>query len=262
MLTTKIKQLRNSQDTSLSVNKDRPIELFKQMISNRLGNKDIPNSRKGLLELARKKNDALNDILSINLSKKENKAIDFLCEYRFDIEGGYQSFANTVCDVKSDLLRDYDLIESLDTPETLIVCYNPDNACLYDITEMNEDFTIFKHTGFSRTPHSISDEPETLIEEGFVELSQEIASMLITFYSITDFVIDCGTDHSGFGLGNFENDIEFVKDMTGLEPVSNDFKDFHYFDFEGNDRPMVIMVLSRPSNEDILKMKQEMIDYK
>lgn len=262
MLTTKIQQLRHSNDASISVNKERPIQLFKQMISNRLGNKDIPNSREGLLELARKKNDALNDLLSINLTKKENKAIDFLCEYRFDIEGGYQSFANTINDVKADLLKDYDLIEALSLPEEIIVCYNPDSDTLYDITEMDENFTIKKHLGFPRTPHSLEDDNEELAENGFIEISFEISDMLISFYSISDFVVDTGTDSSGFGLGNLENDIDFVKKRTGLEPVSDNFKDFHYFDFEGNDRPMIILVLSRPNNEDIAIMKQKMLDYK
>lgn len=261
MLSKKIKQLRNSKNDSVYVNEQSTMSLFNEMIKKELNNDSIPTSLSGLQELAREKNKTLNSLLSINLSKKERKAVDFLCEYRFDINGGYQGFKNKVNTVKNDLLKNFELFESTLPPEQMIVCYDPDNNTMYDISEMDVEFTIFKYSGFSRYPQASHGCAEELNEDGFIELSQEQCDLIQTFYSVSDLFVDCGTDDDSFGFGNMDKDIQYVQDYMGLNPNDNSFDNFDYFQFNGNDRPLIIMVIARPTDDKIQNIKSDIINY-
>lgn len=266
MISAKIKQLRNSTSSNggeVAVNLETPMLSLKSEIKRLLDNPNIPTSRNGLLELAKEKNKALNGLLSVNLAKKENKAIDLLCEYRFDIQGGYQTFKSSVEKAKESILKDFKYIETSLLPEVMILGYNPDTDVIYDISQVDCDFTIKKYSGWEDGlyPHGWENDNDELNERGYAELSEEDLNAITSFYSITDISVDTGTDAEGYGFGNMDNDIRLIKELTGLHIVAKDYNKFEYFSFEGNDRPYFIMVISRPSNENIAKIKQDIINY-
>lgn len=263
----KIKQLRNSTSANtveVAVNLEAPLNALKSEIKRLLDNPSIPTSRNSLLELAKEKNKSLNDLLSVNLSKKENKAIDLLCEYRFDIEGGYQTFKSGVEKAKKSILKDFAHLEASLLSEVMILGHNPDTGAIYDISQVDCDFTIRRYSGWEDElyPHGREDDIDELNELGYAELSEEDLDAILSFYSITDIAVDTGTDSDGYGFGNMENDVRFIEELTGLKPVAKDYNKFDYFDFEGNDRPYFIIVISRPSDKELAKIKQQIIDYK
>ena len=257
----KIKQL--TEATEISSNSKNIFISFQNEIKRLLNNDSIPLTRQGLLELANKKNDSLKSFLDINLSKKSNKAIDLLCSYRFDIQGGYKGYKSTIDSVKQSFIEDIDYILDSNLPESLILGYDPDTDQTFNISQINTRFTIEKRNGFDDKllPHAL--EEQDLIENGFIELTKKESDLLTSVYSLFSLTLDKGYDND-YGFGNIDNDITFIKNNFGLNIVnSNDFcfSNNHYFSFSNNDRPYLVLVVTRPSNNKLLEIKEQLSNY-
>lgn len=261
MLSQKIKQLRYCDYVEHFVNNNKPIDAFHAEIKNQLNNTNIPISKQGLLNLALQKNDSLKRYLDINLSKKQQKAIDLLCEYRFDIDGGYQGFKNKIAKAKESTIKTLQDAMALNMPSTMIIAFNPDTDYIYDISQVDVDFTIKKHSGFHDTFYhiGIEEDADTLNEYGATELSEEQFDALAMLYTLSDLYVDTGSDNNGYGLGNFNKDLTYIQDTFGLAPAKP--QDCCYEAFEGNDRPLIVMVVNRPNDDVIEKCIHQIENY-
>lgn len=261
MLQNKIKELRNSNNANVSNSTQKPLESLKTEIKILNNRDDIPTSRQGLLDLAKEKNSSLTRYLDINLSKKENKAIDLLCEYRFDIEDGYQTFKHRVEMAKKDIIDKLETALEEQYPETLILAYNPDNNYIYNMSNIDVELTIHKRSGFHQDvyTHGLEDEDEELEELGINHVSINQLDVISYLYSLCDLYVDIGFDDTGCGYGNQTQDLNEVKDVLGLYPA--DKSEFNYHSFTGNDRPYFVMIVSRPSNEAIKYMIEKIKNY-
>lgn len=253
MLTTKFKQL--GRNTELKTNPNQVINALIASIKTSFSNNDIPCNREGLLMLAKSKNETLNSLLSVNFAKKERKAIDFLCEYRFDISGGYQGFKNVVDAEKKSIMDIIDRIIETDMPENMILAFDADDYLLYNVSNVETDFTPFKHSGFNNELIPNFKDKCELKEDGVVEVD-DIDAISIA-YSLHNLLVDKGSDNSDSGLGNSDCDIKTMVEHFGFGVAS----DIDYFSMSQNDRPFIIMIASRPSNEELLMLKEIVSNY-
>jgi hypothetical protein len=199
---------------------------------------NIPFNIKDLDSLILDKSEYLLKYYNINLTKKSmNKARDFICEFKFDINGGYQSYKA----VRERIINDFiDCFEKAKALPDVICCIITEEEEIYELVDTSIDIEVMKIRWSNDCFLYDNDNPEV-----WSLLSSENENIISSVYSASQMV-SSARENSVMGLGNNDQDITYIKEQFGIVFNGVHYEDYHSLGNQNDDR--IVLMLTKPEN--------------
>jgi hypothetical protein len=177
-----------------------------------------------------------------NSSKETtDKDRDFICKFKFDIDGGYQSY----CDIKKMIINSF--IENLEKAKLLpvtIYCIINQNENIFELVDIKNSLDVeLKDKWWLKDKFTLEYDNN----EAWSKLSGDKKYLISNVYAASK-MISISKDDSVMGLGGSDQDIEYLKKHFGISLNGIHYKDCYELGSQHDDK--IILVLSKPENID------------
>ncbi len=210
----------------------------------------VPISRNKLIDEVNDKARFLEKHYNIKVTKKTlNKAIDFLCGFKYGIEDGYQTHKALATKIIERLGRSF--LKAQDLPETLILTVDHEESLYYLKDVAVKEFLLDKRNTSMLTEGLSNPEDNSK----WIRLDNDLYDIVKDTYFC--YVIDSTFNPNNTEtFGSEHNDINYVSSYLGLKTI--DSRDLKYNSVFGTDDSLIMRV-QRPSDLNVIL--SEIISY-